>query len=112
MIARIWRGWTTAQNADAYEHIVSTQVLPEIAARALPGYNGAYLLRRDLAEEVEFSTIMLFDSIDSVRRFTGEDYEVAHVPPEARAVLARFDGRSAHYEALLTPDAPLSAKSD
>jgi hypothetical protein len=110
MIARIWHGWTTPQNADAYEHIVSTQVLPEIAARDLPGYHGAYLLRRELAEEVEFSTIMLFDSIDNVRRFTGEDYEVAHVPPEARAVLARFDERSAHYETLLTPDAPRSER--
>ena len=105
MIVRIWRGWTTLQNADAYEQIVSTQVLPEIAARDLPGYHGAYLLRRELSEEVEFSTIMLFDSIDNVRRFTGEDYEVAHLPPQARAVLSRFDDRSAHYEALLTPDA-------
>lgn len=105
MIVRIWRGWTTLQNADAYEQIVSTQVLPDIAARDLPGYHGAYLLRRELSEEVEFSTIMLFDSIDNVRRFTGEDYEVAHVPPQARAVLSRFDDRSAHYEALLTPDA-------
>lgn len=112
MIVRIWRGWTTLQNADAYQHIVSTQVLPEIAARDLPGYDGAYLLRRDLGEEVEFSTIMLFDSIDSVRRFTGEDYEMAHVPPEARAVLARFDERSAHYDALLIPDAPRSERSD
>jgi hypothetical protein len=112
MIARIWRGWTTLQNAHAYERIVSTQVLPEIAARDLPGYHGAYLLRRELAEEVEFSTIMLFDSIDGVRRFTGEDYEVAHVPPEARAVLARFDERSAHYETLLTPDAPRSDEAD
>jgi heme-degrading monooxygenase HmoA len=112
MIARVWRGWTTSQNADAYERIVSTQVLPEIAARDLPGYHGAYLLRRELAEEVEFSTIMLFDSIDSVRRFTGADYEVAHVPPDARAVLARFDERSAHYETLLTPDETHSEKAD
>jgi hypothetical protein len=112
MIARVWRGWTTSQNADSYERIVSTQVLPEIAARDLPGYHGAYLLRRELAEEVEFSTIMLFDSIDSVRRFTGADYEVAHVPPDARAVLARFDERSAHYETLLTPDETHSEKAD
>jgi heme-degrading monooxygenase HmoA len=105
MIARIWRGWTKPENADAYQRIVSTQVLPAIAARNLEGYYGAYLLRRTLASgEVEFSTIMLFDSIDDVKAFTGEDYEVAHVPPEARAVLARFDERSAHYETLRTPD--------
>jgi len=101
MIARIWRGWTAAGNADAYQQVVSTQVLPEIAARNLEGYHGAYLLRRTLENgEAEFSTIMLFDSIDNVKAFTGEDYSVAHVPPEARAVLARFDERSAHYDAL------------
>ena len=104
MIARIWRGWTTAENAAAYQHVVSAQVLPEIAARNLDGYHGAYLLRRTVENgEVEFSTIMLFDSIDNVKAFTGEDCSVAHVPPEARAVLARFDKRSAHYDTLLTP---------
>jgi heme-degrading monooxygenase HmoA len=104
MIARTWRGWTTAENADAYEHVVSTQVLPEIAARRLDGYRGAYLLRRALdGGEVEFSTIMLFDSLDNVKAFIGEDYDVAHVPPQARAVLARYDERSAHYEMLLDP---------
>jgi heme-degrading monooxygenase HmoA len=104
MITRIWRGWTTPENADAYQRVVSTQVLPEIAARDLEGYHGAYLLRRTLdSGEVEFCTILLFDSIDNVKAFIGEDYEVAHVPQEARAVLARFDERSAHYETLLTP---------
>jgi hypothetical protein len=65
MIARIWRGWTTPDKADAYQHIVSTQVLPEIASRNLDGYHGTYLLRREIEGEVEFSTIMLFDSIDT-----------------------------------------------
>ncbi|NEA73833.1 antibiotic biosynthesis monooxygenase [Streptomyces sp. SID13588] len=106
MIVRIWRGWTTPENADAYETIVSTRVLPAIAERKLVGYHGAYLLRRPLAGgEVEFSTIMLFDSLDTVQEFVGPDYEVAHVPVEARAVLARFDERSAHYETLLMPEA-------
>jgi heme-degrading monooxygenase HmoA len=104
MIARVWRGWTTPQNADTYQRVVSTQVLPEIAARNLPGYHGAFLLRRNVADETEFSTIMLFDSIDNVRQFTGDDYEVAHVPPDARAVLARFDERSAHYDVLQIPE--------
>jgi heme-degrading monooxygenase HmoA len=106
MIVRIWRGWTTPENADAYESIVSTRVLPAIAERKLAGYHGAYLLRRSLPEgEVEFSTVMLFDSLDVVREFVGPDHEVAHVPAEARAVLARFDERSAHYDTLLTPEA-------
>jgi hypothetical protein len=91
VITRIWRGWTTPENADAYQRIVSQEVLPDIAARNLDGYHGAYLLRRDLGGEVEFATIVLFDSLEQVRGFAGEDYESAYVPPKARAVLARFD---------------------
>ena len=104
VILRYWRGWTTPRNADAYQKIVSEQVLPGITARQLEGYHGAYLLRRDLDNEVEFATVMIFDSFDNVRAFAGDDYETAYVPPAARAVLARFDGKSAHYTTLLTPD--------
>jgi len=104
MISRIWHGWTTLENADTYQRIVTTEVLPEIAARQIAGYRGAHLLRRALSDEVEFITIMWFDSIDSVRDFMGDNYEASHVPPRARAVLARFDERSQHYEALLTPE--------
>jgi heme-degrading monooxygenase HmoA len=84
--------------------LVAATVLPGIAARDLHGYQGAYLLRREVAAGVEFSTIMLFDSLDDVRAFAGEDYEAAHVPEQARAVLSHFDERSAHYEMLLQPD--------
>jgi hypothetical protein len=104
MILRHWRGWTTFENADAYEQIVSKEVLPGIAARNVEGYHGAYLLRRAAGNEVELATIMKFDSIESVRAVAGEDYETAYVPPRAREVLARFDERSAHFEAVLTPD--------
>jgi antibiotic biosynthesis monooxygenase (ABM) superfamily enzyme len=104
MIMRYWRGWTTPDNADAYERIVSTEVLPSIAARDLAGYHGAYLARRPFGDEVEFATLMLFDSLDNVRAFAGEDYETAYVPPQAREVLARFDEKSAHYEVLLAPE--------
>ena len=103
MISRIWHGWTTPQNADVYERIVRNEVLPEIASRNLPGYHGAHLLRRPVADEVEFTTIMWFDSIEAVRGFMGDEYEVAHVPAKARAVLARFDERSQHYDVLLEP---------
>lgn len=104
MISRLWHGWTTLDNADTYERIVRTEVLPEIAARQIAGYRGAHLLRRPLGDECEFVTIMWFDSLDAVRQFMGDDYEVAHVPPQARAVLARFDPRSQHYETLLVPE--------
>ena len=109
MIVRYWRGWTTSDNADAYQALVSGTVLPGIAARELSGYHGAYLLRRDLDGEVEFATIMIFDSIEGVRAFAGDDYETAYVPPAARQVLARFDDQSAHYETLLLPEQTRSA---
>lgn len=103
MIARLWRGWTTPANADDYERIVSTEVLPGIASRGLAGYHGAYLLRRDSGDEVEFATIMHFDSLDAVVVCAGADYEAAYVPPRARKVLTRFDERSAHFDVLSQP---------
>ena len=98
MISRIWHGWTTPQNADAYESLLKTEIFHGIQNRQISGFRGIQLLRRDLAEEVEFVTIMTFDSIEAVRAFAGEDYEVAVVPPKAQALLARFDARSQHYE--------------
>ena len=104
MICRIWRGWTTPQNASAYEAIVRGEVIPGIEAMAVPGFRHIDLMRRDLggevAGEVEFATLMWFDDLDCIKAFTGEDYEVSHVPARARAVLARFDARAAHFEVL------------
>jgi heme-degrading monooxygenase HmoA len=100
MICRMWRGWTTPDNADAYEHVVRGQVIPGIEAMRIPGFRSIDLVRREREYDVEFMTLMWFDSLDSVRAFMGEDYAVAHVPAEAQAVLADFDRRSAHYEVL------------
>jgi heme-degrading monooxygenase HmoA len=99
-----WLG--PATGSGTYQRIVSQEVLPGIAARNLDGYHGTYLLRRDLDGEVEFATIMLFDSLMQVRAFAGQDYETAYVPPRARAVLTRFEERSAHYDTLLRPHTP------
>lgn len=102
MICRLWRGWTTPQNADAYEAVVRGQVIPGIEARRVEGFRHIDLMRRPLPEsgEIEFATIMWFDDLEAVKRFVGEDYEVSHVPPAAQAVLARYDARAAHYEVL------------
>jgi antibiotic biosynthesis monooxygenase (ABM) superfamily enzyme len=98
MIYRIWHGWTTPENADAYERIVQEEVFEMIAGKKIAGYRGIDLLRRESEGEVEFVTVMRFDSLDSVKAFVGEDYERAFVPPQARAVLKRFDERSQHYD--------------
>ena len=98
MISRIWHGWTTSANADAYEALLKSEIFVGIQEREIAGYRGIHLLRRDLGNEVEFVTIMWFDSLDAVRAFAGEKYEVAVVPPKARMLLSHFDERSQHYE--------------
>jgi heme-degrading monooxygenase HmoA len=103
MISRIWHGWTSRENAAAYEELLKTEILPGIASRKIRGLQGAHLLRRDIPDGVEFVTILWFESLDAVREFAGEDYEAAVVPEKARRLLARFDARSAHYETLLSP---------
>jgi hypothetical protein len=103
MISRIWHGWTTHDNAAAYQSLLETEILPGIAGRQINGYKGAHLLRRDLENEVEFVTILWFESLEALKDFAGEDYEVAVVPPKARALLSRFDDRSRHYQTLIEP---------
>ena len=100
MICRIWRGWTTDENAPRYEAVVRGEVIPGIEDRRIPGFISIDLVRREVEDGVEFMTIMWFESLDSIRAFMGDDHEVAHVPEAARAVLSRFDARSAHYEVL------------
>jgi antibiotic biosynthesis monooxygenase (ABM) superfamily enzyme len=107
MIYRIWHGWTTPENADAYQRIVQHEVFETIADKKIAGYRGIDLLRRDYgAGEVEFVTIMRFDSLDAVKRFMGADYERSFVPPQARAVLKRFDERAQHYDHIRHIDYP------
>jgi antibiotic biosynthesis monooxygenase (ABM) superfamily enzyme len=100
MICRLWRGWTTPENADAYERIVRGEVIPGIEARTIPGFRHIDLMKRDLGEEVEFQTLMWFDSFDAIEAFIGQDYTMSHVPTAAREVLERFDERAAHYEVI------------
>jgi len=98
VIGRVWHGWTTSENADAYESLLKNEIFIGIRNRQTPGYRGIHLFRRNVGDEVEFVTVMWFDSMEAVRAFAGEDYEAAVVPPKARALLSRFDERSQHYE--------------
>lgn len=96
MIARHWRGWTQPQDANSYETLLKTQVLPGLAKIA--GYRGGYVLRSDMRNEVEFVVINLFDSIDAVRAFAGPDYSTPVFEPEARRLLSRIEPVAHHYE--------------
>jgi len=96
VIARVWHGYTRPEHADAYEAMLKPELLPGISQ--VPGYKGSYLLRRALGAEIEFVTIMVWDSLDAIRAVAGPDYETAVVPEERRQYLSRYDATSAHYE--------------
>lgn len=98
MIARIWHGWTTPENADSYYQVLTEQVIPQIESYKMEGYRKIEVLRSDHSEETEFITIMYFDSLELIKQFVGEDFEIAHVPEVAQKVLKRWDQRSQHYE--------------
>lgn len=99
-IKRVWHGWTTHGDADAYQRLLHETVFPGIEAKGIDGYRGIELLREDGEDEVAFVTIMTFDDLESVIRFQGPDYARCYVPDAARALLSRFDERSAHYEVV------------
>ena len=97
-IKRIWHGWTTPENADIYENLLQDEVFPGIEAKKISGYRGVELLRRNLGDEVEFVTIMTFDSLQSVIDFQGENYQRCYVPDAAQKVLKRWDEHASHYD--------------
>jgi antibiotic biosynthesis monooxygenase (ABM) superfamily enzyme len=97
-IKRIWHGWTSPENAGRYETLLRDEVFPGIEAKNIPGYGAIELLRREHGDEVEFITIMTFDSIQNVIDFQGQDYRRCYVPDEAQKLLKRWDQMSDHYE--------------
>ncbi|GHO98409.1 antibiotic biosynthesis monooxygenase [Reticulibacter mediterranei] len=96
MIARVWKGWTTLENADAYEKLLREQVIPGL--QRIDGYQGNYILRNDGPEETEFVVLNLFASLDAVKAFAGPDYAVPVFEPEARLLLSKVEPLAHHYE--------------
>jgi heme-degrading monooxygenase HmoA len=96
VITRLWRGWTAAENADAYETFLLTELFPQL--RAIAGFEGADVLRRSDNGEVAFVTLTRFATLDAIRAFAGDDYETAVLEPTALALLARYDERAQHFE--------------
>jgi antibiotic biosynthesis monooxygenase (ABM) superfamily enzyme len=101
MIARVWYGWTTRQNAEKYEQLLREEVLLEIAQRAIPGYKGAELFVREAEnEEMEFITLLRFDTLDAVKIFAGKSHETPVIPPECKRLLKRHSEKSRHYRVV------------
>jgi hypothetical protein len=103
MVARHWRGWTKPQNADTYEALLKSKVLPEL--RKIAGYRGGYILRSNGSEESEFVVVNLFESLDAVRKFAGATFAVPVFEPEAKLLLSRFEPIANHYEVRAAPEA-------
>ena len=99
-IKRIWHGWTTSDNAEKYQSLLHNEVFPGIEAKNIPGYQSIELMRQDGSEEVEFITIMTFDSLQNVIDFQGQDYSRAYVPDAAQNLLKRWDSHACHYESV------------
>ena len=101
MIGRFWRGWATADHAQAYEELFRMSILPGL--QRIDGFAGAYVLRKDVGKEVEIVTITLFESMEAIRAFAGHEPHIAHVTPEARRLLSRFANTVILYEVALAP---------
>jgi len=97
-VKRIWHGWTTRENADPYQELLHKEIFPGIESKEIEGYKSVELYRRDHGEEVEFITIMTFDSLENIIELQGKDYEKSYIPDAARKVLKRWDQTAAHYE--------------
>lgn len=106
MIARVWHGFTKPEHADAYEAMLKPELLPGLSR--VKGYLGSYLLRRNVGNEVEFITVIHWESIDSIRAVAGADYETAVIPPERRQYLSHYDAKAAHYEIVSVHGSPVS----
>jgi len=96
MVARVWKGWTKAEDADAYECLLRDVVYPGL--KGISGYLGGYVLRSEHGDETEFVTVNMFESLDAVKAFAGSDYEVPVFEPEARRLLSKVEPIARHYD--------------
>jgi antibiotic biosynthesis monooxygenase (ABM) superfamily enzyme len=96
MIARIWHGWTKPADAKTYEKLLRDEIFPSIAARKIEGYRAAELFIRKDDEEVEFITLLRFDSMDAVTEFAGPDASKPVIFPKAKALIMRME-QARHY---------------
>ncbi|MEN8228429.1 MAG: antibiotic biosynthesis monooxygenase [Bacteroidota bacterium] len=105
-IKRIWHGWTTHENANQYQELLHKVIFPGIEAKSISGFRSVELLRKELKDEVEFITIMTFDSLQNVIDFQGEAYEKSYIPEEAKKVLKRWNDEADHFQIIESRNYP------
>jgi heme-degrading monooxygenase HmoA len=96
MVARIWRGWTAAADADTYVEYLQQTGIPEY--RATPGNLGAFILRRPDGDRVEFLTLSFWESLESIEAFAGEPVDRAVFYPEDDRFLVDREEHVHHFE--------------
>jgi antibiotic biosynthesis monooxygenase (ABM) superfamily enzyme len=96
MITRLWRGWTSSENADEYEQFLIGELFP--AMSRIAGFEGGDVLRRQDGAEVAFVALTRFESLDAIRAFAGENYSVPVLEPRARALLSHYDDLALHFD--------------
>src|SRR5205809_7896083 len=103
MIARIWHGWTKRADAKAYEEMLRNEIFPSIAARKIDGYRDAELFIREDDDEIEFLTLLRFDSMDAVKEFAGADTSKPVIFPKAEALITRME-QARHYRIAMAEE--------
>lgn len=99
MICRMWRGWTPAGKADAYESYLKNELFPRVKQElGKQGYRGFHLLRHDRGDEVEFVTMVWFESLEAVKGFAGANYETPVISEKAQKLLSHYADHCVHYE--------------
>ncbi len=98
MISRHWCGVAKVDSADAYIRHLETLTFPAISK--LPGFVSASILRRSVANGVEFLIVTHWESIEAIRAFAGADVEMAVVPQVVQDMMVTYDRTVRHYEAV------------
>lgn len=98
MILRMWKGQSNSDNASKYIRHATQTVFPKL--QNIDGRRGAYLLRRPVTGGVEFVVLTLWESMDAIKQFAGENADQAVVEPEAQSALSGFDEFVTHFEVV------------
>lgn len=96
-IIRTWKGWTSMENAPVYENLLINEVFPEVKRKGVEGLEKVSISTMEKNDEMEFFLVLQFDSLESVKMFAGEKYDMAYIPDNAKRVLSRYDDTAQHF---------------